>query len=115
MQPGEYHLQLILRGRSGEPWPIAQRRVVLQAGDQEHVIAVPVLQTLRVRPTGRLKGQSARLQCTDPAVGPFSREAYRLRDGVAVFENLGAGSYEIKCRDKRVAVRVPGPAEVTIE
>jgi hypothetical protein len=114
VQPGDYGLQLILRDRDGKSWPIAQRRVVLEAGVHEHTMAVPVLQTLRVRPTGRLRRQTVTLHCTDPAVGSFRREV-RLRDGVAVFEQLGAGSYEIECRDKRLAVRVPGPAEVTIE
>ncbi|MHC4490020.1 MAG: hypothetical protein ACYTDU_00135 [Planctomycetota bacterium] len=113
VQPGEYGLQLILKQQS-ERWPIAQRRVALEAGDHEHAMAVPVLQTLRVRPAGRLRGQPVKLRCTDPAVGSFSRDG-RPSGGVAVFEELGPGFYEIECRDKRLAVRVPGPAEVTIE
>ena len=53
------------------------------------------------------------LRCEDPAVGSFSRSAY-ASEGVAIFEELGAGAYEIEWRSKRFAVRVPGP-EVTIE
>lgn len=113
VQPGEYGLQLILEN-SNERWPITQRRVALEAGDQAQTLAIPVLQTLRVRPAGRMRGQPVTLRCADPTVGTFSRHA-RPSDGVAVFEKLGPGTYEIQCRNRFLAVRVPGPAEVTIE
>jgi hypothetical protein len=112
-QPGEYSLQLKLR-KQNESWSIAQRKLVLGAGDHEHTMAIPVLHTLRVRPVGHLGRGPVMLRCSDPAIGTFKRHT-RPSDGVAVFEELGPGSYEIQCGGRVLAVRVPGPAEVTIE
>lgn len=111
VQPGEYGLQLIL-SEANERWPIVQRQVALTAGDHEHAMEVPVVHALHVRAAG-LRAYRVMLSCKDPAVGTFERSA-RASDGVAVFRGLGPGSYEIECRGKRLAVRVPGP-EVTIE
>jgi hypothetical protein len=114
VQPGEYGLQLVLQTENGR-FPIAQRQVVLEAGENEQTMAVPELHALRVRRTGRLRGHAVTLYCTDPGVGSFHRAAARTARDTVVFEDLGPGSYEIECGKRRFAVRVPGPAEVTIE
>ena len=67
-----------------------------------------------MRRAGRLRGQWVKLHCTDPGVGSFSRDA-RIAGDMAVFEELGPGSYELECGKRRFPVRVPGPGEVTRE
>ena len=112
VQPGDYRLLLVVR-KQKRNWPIHQRRINLDPGEDEMSLAVPALHTLRVRWTGKARLRSATLRSDDEGIGPFRREA-RLTGRVATFDLLGAGSYEIRCGAARATVRVPGPAEVTL-
>ena len=107
VQPGPYHLQLYVR-KQKQTWPIYRRRVNLNAGDDELSIAVPALHSLSVRWAGKGRPRSAVLRCSDETIGTMRRDA-RLRGGVATFDGLAAGTYEIECARKRTTVRVPGP------
>jgi hypothetical protein len=112
VQPGDYRLLLVVR-KQKRNWPIYQRRINLDPGEDEMSLAMPALHTLRVRWAGKARLRSATLRSDDEGIGPFRREA-RLAGRVATFDFLGAGSYEIRCGGRRAAVRVPGPAEVTL-
>jgi hypothetical protein len=113
VQPGAYRLLLVVRKRNRN-WPIYQRRINLESGEEELSMPVPALHTLRVRWAGRGRVRSVTLRSNDEGIGPLRRDA-RLSRRVATFDFLGAGTYEIRCGSRRASVRVPGPPEVTLE
>ncbi|MHC4731413.1 MAG: carboxypeptidase-like regulatory domain-containing protein, partial [Planctomycetota bacterium] len=106
VQPGAYRLLLVVR-KKNRNWPIYQRRINLDSGEEELSLLVPTLHTLRVRWAGKGRVRSATLRSNDEGIGPFRREA-RLAGRIATFDLLGAGSYQIQCGARRAAVRVPG-------
>ena len=69
---------------------------------------------MRVRPGPALRAQEVTLLSSDPALG-WVRRSERVTDGVATFDALAAATYEARCGNKRVEVRVPGVGEVTVE
>ena len=107
VQPGPYHLSLYMR-KNKQTWPIHQRRLNLDAGEDELDVTVPALHSLRVRWAGKGRPRSAVLRCSDETIGRMRRDA-RLRGNVATFEGLAAGTYQVECARKRATVRVPGP------
>jgi hypothetical protein len=113
VQPKDYSLLLFVRERDTR-WTILSRKVALGAGDQEQTVAVPALHTLRVRPSPKLRATEVVLLSSDPAIG-WMRRTERVDGEVATFEALAAAAYEIRCGNKRVEVRVPGPDEMTVE
>jgi len=113
-QPDRYRVLLYVRGEGRDRWPILRRAVALGPGDQEERVAVPSLHVLRVRPAAGLRVGGVTLLSSDPGIGSLRREA-RLADGVATFDALAAGDYEIRCGPRRVEVRVPTPGEVAVE
>jgi len=113
VQPKDYSLILFVRD-GGTRWSILTRRITLRAGEQEETMRVPALHTLRVRPAPNLRARDVTLTCSDPVIG-WMRRTERLQDGVAAFDALAGGAYEVHCGNKRMEVRLPGPDEVTIQ
>jgi len=113
VQAGAYRLLLVVR-KKNKNWPIYQRRINLDPGEEELSLPVPTLHTLRVRWAGKGRVQSATLRSNDEGIGPFRRDT-RLSGRVATFDFLGAGTYQVQCGKRRASVRVPGPPEVTLE
>ncbi|MHC5051162.1 MAG: carboxypeptidase-like regulatory domain-containing protein [Planctomycetota bacterium] len=113
VQPGPYRLLLVVR-KKNKNWPIYQRRINLDSGEEELSLPVPTLHTLRVRWAGKGRVRSATLRSNDEGIGPLRRDA-RLSGRVATFDLLGAGTYQVQCGKRRASVRVPGAPEVTLE
>jgi hypothetical protein len=113
VQPKDYSLLLFVRDRDSR-WTILTRKIALRGGEEEEKVAVPALHTLRVRPAPQLRAAEVTLQSTDPAIGWVRRTA-RVEGEVATFDALAAAAYEIRCGNKRVEARVPGPDEVRVE
>jgi hypothetical protein len=112
IQPRDYSLVLHVRERDAR-WVIFNRKIALRGGEEEEKIAVPPLHTLRVRPSPNLRVTEVTIQSNDPTIG-WMRRVAKIQEGVASFDALAAAAYEIRCGNKRVEARVPGP-EVTVE
>lgn len=113
VQPGDYGLVLVVN-RGKDLWSIHQERVGLKAGEEARSIAVPKLHVLRVRLPDGMRAGKVVLHCADPSVGAFRREAV-VSAGVATFDGIAAGAYEVEYGPKRAALRVPGPDEVLLD
>jgi hypothetical protein len=112
IQPRDYALRLVVRDK-GSQWTILNRKIALRGGEEEEKVAVPPLHALRVRPAANLRATEVTIQSTDPTIG-WMRRVAKVEEGVASFDALAAAVYEIRCGNKRVEARVPGP-EVAVE
>ncbi len=104
----------IVYGQEGnERWSILRQEMRLGAGDHERSVTLPTLHALRLRLPANWGGNVV-LTTKDPALG-YAQRTSRARDGIASFDALAPGAYEVQAGNRRMEVRVPGPPEVIFE
>ena len=115
LDPGDYELQVLFKTKRGYQ-EVDRLAVSVRSGDNDVSVGLPQLYSLTVVTANLTEGTRLDLRATQ---GGGSARATTDADGIAVFEELGAGEYVLSARGAgaqgQMTIQVPTNGDVRFE